>query len=1006
MKITSLQVDGFGVWSKLKLEGLGEDLNVLYGPNEAGKTTLLQFVRSVLYGYAAERQKYLPPLHGGKAGGSLELATPNGQFQLDRHYEDNDEQITLSAADGTRQGEHLVKVLLSEVDESIFNNVFAVGLSEIQELGTLGGTEAAELLYNLTAGMDRISLVEVMRELENSRNSILDREGGPCRMTQLIERREKLRGEIEELGKLTRRYGRLAAEDKQLKREIARLEEEHAQAEHQSRVVELAVSLRERWQQRDELDEQLAALGPGRELPVGAIDRFDELNERIENHASRIKQRDAQQKQIKRDAAGLRINKPLWRQAARIEALSEQQAWLAGLQTQVADLEKENAQRQTELDNELKQLGIGGDGKSGPTPSLSRRRMPALRTPARAMKECRRRLQEAERAAAQSAEEAQSLSRQVETAIAGKGSGDLSTLMEKAADRAASFRRRLQIDERLDQLLRYRKEQEQRGEELLDKQMLPGWVLAAFGVVFALGFMLVIVGMFMPASFTGSLGWALAGLGVVGCGGAVAGKMMMERSNDRQLMACEKQLDMLEMQIEEAERERDALDAKLPGGGGPIASRLEAAEGELAALEELVPVDARRSSAAQDAQATAARVEDARRDLSAARHGWREALRSSGLPENFTPSQVKQVLSRNDHVDQLRQHLARNSEELEHRRGELDSLLGRITQLAAETGMESAGSPPLVQLRLLCEAVAEQESRVKQRRQLKQRLRKVRHNRAKHEEALGRLKSRRRELLRECDVEDEQTLRHRAAQFAKTEVLRRQRETLSKEIETAVGGHCPQQAIAEQLAGDAADKLETRWEQLAERSQSFQKELGQRFQRRGQLAEQLKNLADDRRMAGKQLEMAMLEKRIKETAQRWQTLAVTSLTLEKIREIYEQQRQPETLKEASQYLDALTRGRYCRVWTPLGEDVLRVDDARETCCPSRCSAGELASSCSSVCGWPWPLRTSAGERPCRWCWTTCWSTSTPIGQRRPPPCCGISPPRGINCSCSHATNTS
>ena len=33
------------------------------------------------------------------------------------------------------------------------------------------------------------------------------------------------------------------------------------------------------------------------------------------------------------------------------------------------------------------------------------------------------------------------------------------------------------------------------------------------------------------------------------------------------------------------------------------------------------------------------------------------------------------------------------------------------------------------------------------------------------------------------------------------------------------------------------------------------------------------------------------------------------------------------MQEASGYLDRLTQGRYCRVWTPLGQHALRVDDA-------------------------------------------------------------------------------
>ena len=69
MKISALQIDGFGVWTGLKMEALSEKLNVFYGPNEAGKTTLMQFIRAVLYGFSEERRHYLPPIHGGRPGG-------------------------------------------------------------------------------------------------------------------------------------------------------------------------------------------------------------------------------------------------------------------------------------------------------------------------------------------------------------------------------------------------------------------------------------------------------------------------------------------------------------------------------------------------------------------------------------------------------------------------------------------------------------------------------------------------------------------------------------------------------------------------------------------------------------------------------------------------------------------------------------------------------------------------------------------------------------------------
>ena len=65
MRIKHIEIEGFGVWKGLTLEDLSDRATVIYGPNEAGKTTLMQFVRAVLYGFTPERRKrYLPPVYG------------------------------------------------------------------------------------------------------------------------------------------------------------------------------------------------------------------------------------------------------------------------------------------------------------------------------------------------------------------------------------------------------------------------------------------------------------------------------------------------------------------------------------------------------------------------------------------------------------------------------------------------------------------------------------------------------------------------------------------------------------------------------------------------------------------------------------------------------------------------------------------------------------------------------------------------------------------------------
>ena len=948
MKITGLEIDGYGVWTGLKLEGLGDGLNVLYGPNEAGKTTLLQFIRSALYGFSPARRRYFPPLRGGRPGGSIDLGAASGRFQLRRHDDGNGPagqqgQLALIAADGTLQGEHLVKTLLSDVDEAVYNNVFAVGLREMQQLSTLGDTEAADLLYRLTAGLDRVSLVDVMRELQTSRNRILDAGGGPSQVVQLLDRREKLRLEIEELGKLTHRYGRLAAERNQLQREVTRLEEEKGQVDHQTRVVELAITLRDRWARRAALDDELAALGPSATIPPGAVDRLDALNSRLQKHRQLADHAERQREQLRGEAAGLVVNEALWRQAARIETLQEQRPWIATLQNQIGELEAEIAQLESSLAAERQELGLGDRAGPETLAAVSAQSLSRLRPPARLIKRCRRRIGEAEQQAAAARQNAETLSGQIAAALSQRGQSDLAAALDETGNLVSQLRRRVQIDERLDQMALYQTELEAQSRRLLDRQLLPVWVLLVLGAVFVVGVVLVMAGLFMPTSITGSVGWAMALLGLTGSGAAGVGKVLLERSNSRQLESCQKQINMLQLQTQQAKEERDALDERLPRGGGPIASRLQTAEKDLAALEELVPLDAQRIGARQEAQAAAGRVTQAKEELGTARRRWRQSLSAAGLPESLTPKQVRGLIRRCDHLGQMHRRWEDRREELGRRRRELDALRDRITQLVADSevaghraptvGWSGGGGDPVEQLRQLGELLQQQETCLARRRELVGQARHLRRQRAKHEEAVSRLKHRRRELLRDANAADEQQFRQRAVQAARGEVLRQEREALTHEITSALGGTCPEDAVRRQLEDEATTPLEARRDPLRERLAATDKELQQRHEQRGRLAEQLNTLADDQEMAGKRLELATVEKRLEEAVARWQVLAVTNRVLDVIRTTYEQQRQPETLQEASVYLSRLTQGRYRRVWTPLGEDVLRVDDAEGNALP-------------------------------------------------------------------------
>ncbi|MGW8255981.1 MAG: ATP-binding protein [Thermoguttaceae bacterium] len=929
MKINALEIDGFGICSALRIEGFADGLSVLYGPNEAGKTTLLQFIRSMLYGFSPDRRRYLPPVYGNLAGGMIDVSSPIGRFEIARHLQSphaEAEQLLLIAPDGTRQGEHLIKTLLSNIDETIFNNVFAVELRELQELATLSDTDAAALLYNLSAGMDRVSLVQVVRELDDSRNLILDAEGKPSQLTHLWQRRETLLSSIDELSSLSRQYSRLAEELNRIERELQRREEDKNQAQRQLCITELALKVRDSWQRRSDISEQLAALGAVLPVPSGAIKRLDKLNARLKKHQRLLDVLRMRLGALKAEAAALKQDERLSRQAARIEALCEQESWLVELKAGIEELDAEIATLQAEFESKCALLGFESCELETLQPFFAPKAISKLRSPARTLRSCREKLKQARQDQEKAAEQTETLSHRIQAGLAVRQATDLASAIEQAGLLAADYRRRLQIDERLDQLARHQRDLEEQSESLIERQLLPVGVIAGLGCAFILGVVLIMAGLFVSESIIGSAGWAMALLGLAGGGSAVAAKYFLEKTQASRLDRCQKHLALVRSQIQQAQSDRDQLDARLPRGGGPLVSRLQAAECELAALEELSPLESKRAAAEQQATFAAERVAQAKKAYASARARWRETLDALRLPEKFTPRRLRALSEQWQHLVETQRELNARRDEIQRRKQEWEWIGSRVARTAADAGVIFESQDLCEQIKQLRTVFEQQQDALSKRDAMRRHIRHLRLKRAKHGEAVSRLKHLRRELFFETGARDEPEFRRRVLHHARAELLRNDYDSLKLEIDAAINGQCSEEALGKQLQDHPAKELQTRLTALRARLEGIDTQILVQREKRGELKARMQALTEDRQLSEKQLELAVVEKSIDEASQRWRILAATCSAMDRIRKTYEQERQPETLREASTYLQRLTRERYRRVWTPLGQNVLRVED--------------------------------------------------------------------------------
>src|SRR4030042_4488035 len=120
MQLREIHIDGFGIFHDKHIVGLSSGIHVIYGRHEVGKTTLLNFVRRILFGFprsSPDTNPY-PALEGGAYGGRLVCQLANGEV------------ATISRTQGPRGG--AVKITL---DSTLLG-----GQEELNKiLGNIGG---------------------------------------------------------------------------------------------------------------------------------------------------------------------------------------------------------------------------------------------------------------------------------------------------------------------------------------------------------------------------------------------------------------------------------------------------------------------------------------------------------------------------------------------------------------------------------------------------------------------------------------------------------------------------------------------------------------------------------------------------------------------------------------------------------------------------------------------------------------------------------------------------
>ena len=938
MKITDVHIDGFGVWHDLQLDGISPQLTAFYGANEAGKTTLMQFLRSVLYGVSTQRRsRYLPPVNGGRAGGTLNILDGQSPLIVSRFADRDDEDhglVSIIDAEGHTSGDRLLRDALADIDEVTYENIFALGLGEIQQLGTLSGTQAAQWLYRLTSGLDRVSLYDVIQGLNKTRLGLLAGREEDSKIAHLLARREVLHGEIGQLTQQNKRWSQLVVRIEELDAEIIAQEAEVAAAEHQARTIELAVGLKENWRRRAKITAQLNQSGGTIQLPDDATTRLDAINRKLEERQREADILEGQRRQLAEETDRLGINELLMKSACRIDALGEQRDWLQSLDRQIEHLDEEAHELQSRFTTEQERLATTlGVTRSGHLHEITISEFESLEPLLDEIESAQKKIEQASHELSALTENERSLKSRVESAVVAGEQHKLPMDLEEASDLVARLRRRLQVEQRLDQARSHQVDLEHQSQELLEEQVMPlwlfGWTLAAV----VLGMLLVGLWLWVPNNPLGDHASLIALGGLSATIFMFVLKYFIEDAAAEKLDACQRQMESLSRKIDEAERDKKLLDAELPLTDGSVVLRLQAAEKHLAELENVLPVEAQRKRAGHEVTSAETRLAQATAQYEKSLAAWKSKLLGLGFSDKLNPLHFVSAKQRFTALGDLEERVKLRHEEILARQREHATLTRRIRDLAQEVGCvlkveETEGEAnALDQLEHLIAERGRQLSDVQRREELHERAKELKSEEDDHRQAIEGLRRRRDTLFQAADCEDEAAYRRLIEDQQQAQKLRSQRKRLTREIAAAIGNHASEEEFAELLAPESIERLDTLWEEFSSALEQAQTELKSLVDKRGAMREQQRTLVEDRSLPQCQLDLSCLEKQLDDARHAWREHATVSRVLERVRHHYEANRQPETLAEATRYFSQLSGGEYRRVWTPIADDILLVENS-------------------------------------------------------------------------------
>lgn len=946
MRIQELHVEGFGHFHQRTFGPVPGPVTVYYGPNEAGKSTLLAFIRAILFGFPRRYNQYYPPVTGGRHGGKIMISDGTGTAFIVERFAGAKGGLSVTTPQGpASNAEAVLQRLTGRATSDLFGNVFAFSLDELQEASSLEDSNG--VIYS--AGQGAPGLPGLKKDLSERKRAIYLYKGNNQEIPRLLSVLKELDEKLRTIASHSGQFGELTQRRLEIVGELADAESEIAGLTEQIAETDRLKSGWEDWVALCECESRLQKIPEYADFPETAMTRLENIEEGI-RHAREEYESVAELLRQAEESADLEIpDEAMLEDRTTIEMIRRSRGSYDGSKRDLPKRQTELKVLKDELSEALSDLGQDWDEadlEAFDTSLVLRDQIDTWKSRFDQADESDRQLRDRLMQERRSLKDLENETREADDALPEKplrseteGIAEREDAIRAARRRLEEYERKRQASDSLNQqLTQLTIHQETSSSTPYVAGKAPIISLAVIGLTF------IITGLAL-----GGEAWLFgvsAGLVMLG-----TSAYLWRRGSPVGAAGLSTVSATLQQQVEIADKETEAARECLMDAGRilgleeqPDSDMLDNERKQLdtdrIALDRWTAARNRIQEAGRKQKQQADRLEGTEEELAEADTGadtmqgeWRAWLTEHGLKNPLTPGGMTTFLVQVDAVREKSMQVQRMRMRLEDIERDIQTFHDLVEPLALRHGLTTddeeandSGDTADETLRRFDQAQAAFHER-------QQAVKTADEYRLSAERAYERLKEHEKKqanLLAAGGTDETESFLRKAREHEKRQDLVQQRDEHRRNLERLRGPGPRFESFLLSFDGVDPHSLDEQSIELTDQRDRIRTRCNSLRKETGGIEKELAQLTGEQESSALRIRKHALEEQMKDHASQWARFVVAEVLLERTQQLFEQERQPKVIQHARHCFSSITSGRYPRLFAPIGKETIAVVDSDGT----------------------------------------------------------------------------